>query len=154
MEKEDYKEVTEMLSNKELLSEEELDKVYEDIKTIKEMDVEGENKYITMAKIINELEKERLIKEKDIMDFLNKLSKDELDEFNDAVLDELDEYEIEDDDDIEIISFGFRIHLSMIMATVWLIFIASSVNNLFTAMALSVFPAYFMKRANEMISIY
>ena len=153
MQKDEYKELIGLLSEKKLLSEEDLDEAYNEIISIKEMDTKNKNNYIIMIQIIEELQKEGLIKEQDVRDFMNRLNDNETNEFHNATMQDLEDYEMKADEKFERNLVNLGLYISGFMTVIWLIIISVNVKSIVGAIILSAFPAYHMKKASELFSI-
>lgn len=167
MTEEKYKEIASFLSDRKLTDLKTLDKAYQEIDTMKEISTEGKNNYLLMSEILDELQKERVIKERHIWRFIKNLTDDELEDFQVALEkqlentkaykkeleEELAEYGIDAEDLIgeKKKSNSWLSAIYLFLALMWLVAISLNIKSLFIGSLLSIIPAGFLKKGHELL---
>ena len=167
MTKDKYKEIAIFLSDRNLTDLKTLDKAYQEIDTIKEISTDGKNNYLLMSEILDALQKERVIKERHIWRFIKNLTNEELDGFQAALENQLEdkkaykeelekelaEYDIDGQDliDKERQSNSWRSVVYLFLALMWLVAISLNIKSLFIGSLLSIIPAGFLKKSHKLL---
>lgn len=165
MTEEKYKEIASFLSDRNLTDFDTLYKAYKEIDSIKEISTNDKDKYLVISEVLDALQKERVIKERNIWKFIKNLTDEELEDFQVALEkqledakaykkeleDELAGYGIDAEDLVEEKKKSSRWWsvIYLFLALMWMITIPLNTEDIFIGALLSIIPAGFLRKSHE-----